>query len=99
MVMLSSERDLAPKQLYLAGKTRRAAMDELGIMNTNSMSSASSRLGLHWSWPMANRQCSTAPLVKPSRKVSVRKRATRESTTVVPLTTKNNGSKTKLENY
>ena len=55
-------RDREMKKYYLDGKSRQETMRHLGITNTNSMSSASSRLGLHWSWPFENRRSGIEPL-------------------------------------
>lgn len=55
-------RDRKMKQSYLEGKSRQETMKELGITNTNSMSSASSRLRLHWSWPLEHRKSGIKPL-------------------------------------
>lgn len=55
-------RDRKMKQFYLEGKSRQETMKELGITNTNSMSSASSRLQLHWSWPLEHRRSGIPPL-------------------------------------
>lgn len=56
-----SARDKLLKKYYLGGKGRQETMSLLGITNNNSMSSYSSRLKLHWSWPLANRKSGVAP--------------------------------------
>ena len=60
--MKKSTRDAEMKKLYLAGASRQDTMRRLGITNNNSMSSASSRLGLYWSWPLENRRSGIQPL-------------------------------------
>ncbi len=56
------------KRLYLEDKSRQQAMREAGITNTNSMSGISSKLGLHWSWPLENRKSGQKPMSSYSRK-------------------------------
>jgi hypothetical protein len=68
--MSNQSRDAALKKYYLEGKSRQQAMDLVGITNSNSMSSASNRLKLHWSWPLKNRKSGETPqkaaLAKPA---------------------------------
>ncbi len=61
--MVDQARDNTLKRIYLAGGSRQEAMQASGITNTNSMSSASNRLNLHWKWPLSNRQSGEAPLL------------------------------------
>ena len=67
--MTPKTRDHLLKKYYLEDKSRQWTMQKLSIKNTNSMSSHSSRLGLHWSWSLENRKSGIAPTSK--TKVSV----------------------------
>lgn len=60
--MDSFARDAELKRYYLEGKSRQETMQELGITNTNTMSSASSRLGMYWKWPLENRKSGIKPM-------------------------------------
>ncbi len=59
---MSKERDRLLRRYYREGKSRQEAMSLTGITNTNSMSSASGRLNLHWSWPKNARLTGIAPI-------------------------------------
>ena len=58
---MSDARDETLKRIYLEGGSRQEAMRATGITNTNVMSSASSRLGLRWSWQLQNRKSGVEP--------------------------------------
>jgi hypothetical protein len=59
--MSPAMRDHLLKKYYLEGRSRQWTMQKLGITNTNSMSSVSARLYLHWSWPLENRKSGLKP--------------------------------------
>jgi hypothetical protein len=73
--VMNKIRDQQLKKFYLEGGSRQAAMQRFGVTKNNSMSSWSSRLGLHWRWPLENRRSGKPPEhtklpVQESRKLS-----------------------------
>ena len=57
----NTKRDLDIKAYYLAGGTRALTMKKWG-MKTNQLAGLSTRLNMHWSWPIENRRSGTQPL-------------------------------------
>ena len=62
----NTKRDLEIKAFYLAGGSRASAMEKWRL-KTNQMAGVSTRLNMHWSWPIENRRSGKEPLSAQTR--------------------------------